>query len=178
MQADAKKLQELIESNDKILITSHISPDPDAVSSLLLTGVAINANFPQKKVAMVLEEEPVMLKFLDGYNEIIFQNIAEAVKEQLPDLIILLDGNNFDRVSRHDGDKVRQLIADRQIKTVIIDHHELTGRDDADILINRHDPATAQTAYELLFKDLGLNQPAMAAQTALTGYYADTGGFV
>lgn len=173
-----EKLKSLIDQSEKVLVTSHISPDPDAVSSLLLMGTTLQKNFPAKKVTMALEEEPLSLKFLNLYDKIIFHDLAEVIEQQAPELIILLDGNNFDRASRHDGDKVRGLIRKKQIKTAVIDHHELTGRDQVDVFINRHDPATAQTAYEILFKDLGLNPPDEAVQTALTGYYADTGGFV
>lgn len=178
ISSEVTRLKALIESSQKILITSHISPDPDAVSSLLLTGMTLIKSFPNKQIKMILEEEPLALNFLNSYDNIIFQNLAEAIEHQAPDLIILLDGNNFDRASRHNGDKVRELIKNGQIKVAIIDHHEIAGRDKAEVFINRHDPATAQTAYEILLKDLNLNPPEAAVQTALTGYYADTGGFV
>ena len=172
------KLKELITDSERVLVASHISPDPDAVSSLLLMSTVLQKNFPDKEITAVLEEEPLGLDFLDSYKNIVFTGLAQAIEKQNPSLVILLDGNNFDRASRHEGENVRQMIKSKGIKTIIIDHHELTAKDDCDAFINRHDPATAQTVYELLSKDLGLDMPVSAVQTAMTGYYADTGGFV
>lgn len=178
MEAQVDKLRELIEGAQSILITSHISPDPDAVSSLLLMGTTLRLNFPDKKTNMVLEEEPLDLNFLDGYAEIKFQPLTQAADQLKPDLFILLDGNNYERCSRLDGAKLRQYISENQVNTAIIDHHELVGQDNADVYINLNSPATAQTCYEILFKQLGLKQPPSAAETAMVGFYADTGGLV
>jgi bifunctional oligoribonuclease and PAP phosphatase NrnA len=172
------EFKNLIESSDSILVTSHISPDPDATASLLLVGTTLMKNFPDKVVTMVLEEKPLGLDFLEGYEAIEFKPLLAALQELQPDLLILLDGNNYDRASRFEGEEVRQYIKENSVKVVIIDHHELAGKDEADVFINQESPATAQTVYELLFRDMGLVKPTGAAQTAMVGFYADTGGFV
>src|SRR6266404_2388420 len=177
MEEEAKKLKELIESSERILATSHISPDPDAVSSLLLMGATLKANYPDKQISMVLEEEPLNLDFLEGYSDIRFGSLVMAIEEFKPQLLILLDGNNYERVSRLDGEKVRQLVAQHGLKTAAIDHHEQDDKDETDVFINRGSPATAQTVYEVLFDDLALRRPENAAQIAMLGFYADTGGF-
>lgn len=169
------EFRQLVETAGKILITSHISPDPDAVTSALLVGRTLKYNFPEKDVQIVLEEEPARkIDFLDGYDEIKFKLLLEAVAEFQPDLIILVDAAGFDRVSRVDGVKLRQLINSRQIKTAIIDHHEQHGRDDARVYINNQRPATAQEAYELLFEELNFQKPRGYAETTLLGIISDT----
>lgn len=178
MDEDTTKLKQLIESSERILITSHISPDPDAVSSVLLMGTTLEKNFPNKNIYMFLEEEPVGLGFLEDYESLNFKPVHMAIKELQPDLVVLLDGNNFDRASRHNGDAARSLIHELDIRTIIIDHHELAGKDASDVFINRHDPASTQTVYEILFNDLNLQAPKGAIDTAMAGYFADTGGFV
>jgi phosphoesterase RecJ-like protein len=178
MKEQVIKLQSLIEDSNNILITSHISPDPDAVSSLLLMGAGLQENYPNKNIYMVLEEEPLDLGFIYGYENIQFTRLPKAIADLKPELLILLDGNNFDRASRHGGDEVRDLIKKNNIKTAMIDHHELAGKDQSDVFINRHNPATAQTVYEILFKEFGLKKPNSSEQTAMTGFYADTGGFL
>jgi phosphoesterase RecJ-like protein len=178
MKEQVIKLQSLVEDSSKILITSHISPDPDAVSSLLLMGAGLQENYPNKNIYMVLEEEPLDLGFIYGYENIQFTRLPKAIADLKPELLILLDGNNFDRASRHGGDEVRDLIKKNNIKTAMIDHHELAGKDQSDVFINRHNPATAQTVYEILFKEFGLKKPNSSEQTAMTGFYADTGGFL
>lgn len=172
------KLRELINDAQRILITSHISPDPDAFSSLLLFGTTLLTNFPDKKVAMVMEEAPIDLEFLYGYEQVEFLPLIEALNKHRPDTFVLLDGNNYERCSRHNGAAVRQYIADNKVKTVTIDHHEQAGKDEVDIFINRNSPATAQTVYEVLLKEMELKKPEQAPLTAMVGFYADTGGFV
>ena len=167
----------MIESADRILVTSHISPDPDATASLLLMGTTLQKNFKDKKIAMVLEEEPVGLESFDGYQEVEFGPIIDALRNHQSDLVILLDGNNFSRFSRADGDKIRGYVKERGLKTIIIDHHQPDGKDEVDLYINQESPATVQDVYELLFDKLELEKPGGYARTTMLGLYADTGGF-
>src|SRR5579864_6601071 len=129
MEEDATKLKELIESSERILITSHISPDPDAVSSVLLMGATLKKNFPDKLITMFLEEEPRGLDFLDDYEDIEFGQLLNGLEDYRPNLLILLDGNNYSRASRSDGDKVREYIKQNGVKTIVIDHHEIDDKD-------------------------------------------------
>jgi bifunctional oligoribonuclease and PAP phosphatase NrnA len=178
METDVKELKALIENSGRILVTSHISPDPDAVSSVLLMSSALELNFPDKKVLAVLEEEPSDLGFLAGYQKIVFAPLAEKTKDFKPELFILLDGNNFERASRKDGKELREFILEVGIKTAVIDHHEDTGKDQVDVFVNDHSPSTVQDVYRICFDELNMKKPAAAAQTAMAGFYADTGGFV
>lgn len=177
MDEQAKKLGELIESSDKILITSHISPDPDAVSSVLLFGTTLAKNFLNKKIEMVLEEKPVGLNFLNGYSDLKIASVLETLAASRPDLLVILDANSFGRISRTAGDAMKDYIGKNKVATAIIDHHQPDGKDDADVYINQGSPAVAQDVYEVLFKSLNLSNPEGYAVSAMTGIYADTGGF-
>lgn len=172
-----EKLKQLIEAADQILITSHISPDPDAVSSLLLMAETLKLNYPAKSFYAILEEKPANLDFIYGYEDIEFKPVYEVLTSVKPGLLILLDGNNFERCSRHDGAKIRDFIAENNIKTATIDHHEPEGKDNVDVYINRHSPACVQDVYEVCFDDLKWRQPPESAKTAMVGLYADSGGF-
>jgi len=177
MEEQAKKLQVLIESAGRILITSHVSPDPDAVASVLLLGTTLELNFPDKKVEMVLEEEPDGLNFLNGYGQIKFEPLASATENFKPDFFVIVDANNYERCSRKDGLKIRDYVTRNHTKTAILDHHEPEGQDRADIYLNSGNPACAQEVYELCFEQLKLTKPEGYAQTTMLGLYADTGGF-
>jgi phosphoesterase RecJ-like protein len=172
------KFAAIVNRSKRILVTSHISPDPDAVSSLTLMNETLKQNFPDKNILAILEEEPTRLNFIPGYNSIRFQPLDQAVTEFKPELIILLDGNNYERFSRHNGQSIRQKIADDQIKTVIIDHHELTGKDDSDVYINQNSPASASEVYKVCFEQLGWQKPSEASEITMIGLYADSGGFI
>lgn len=178
MAEEVKQLEDLIQNAQSILITSHISPDPDAVSSVLLLGKTLKFNYPDKAITMVLEEEPAGLEFLGGYKEIDFGPIFQSLESSKPDLFILLDGNNYERCSRHDGEVIRNYIRQYSVNVIIVDHHEQDGKDDADVYINNMSASTVQEVYAICFRSMGLKQPKSAPQTAMTGFYADTGGFV
>src|SRR5437868_1046243 len=100
MEAEVNKFKNLIEESSRILITSHTSPDPDALASLLLMGTTMMLNFPDKKVVMVLEEQPSGLDFLNNYQQIKFAPLNEQVNHFTPDLFIIVDANSYRRVSR------------------------------------------------------------------------------
>lgn len=97
------ELKKLIDSAPEILLTAHVSPDPDAVASVALLGKTLKYNYPEKTILPVLEEMPADLDFIDDYDAIEFKPVYEALCEKEPDLFILLDGNNWERCSRHKG---------------------------------------------------------------------------
>lgn len=175
MDAQVEKFQQLFKPAEKILITSHISPDPDAISSVLLLGRTLKVNYPEKQISMVLEEQPAgPLDFLDGYSEIEFKPLAEAVIEVPLQLFVIVDAPNFDRCSRNDSQKLKDMIVSQSIPLVIIDHHEEHGKDESTAYINNHRPATVQEVYELLFEKLALKKPSGYAPTTLLGIISDT----
>src|SRR3954470_24075188 len=98
-----EKLEQLVGGATRILITSHISPDPDAVSSVLLFMSALELNFLDKKILACLEEMPTGLEFIDGYQKLSFGPLIDELNNFKPDLFILFDGNNYERASRKDG---------------------------------------------------------------------------
>jgi bifunctional oligoribonuclease and PAP phosphatase NrnA len=170
-----EKLLSLIKSSKSILITSHISPDPDAVCSTLLFRQTLEANFPDKKVSAVLEEKPNRdVSFLNGYSSLRFDPLAQAVNELKPDLFIILDANKYDRVTRQEAPQIAEFIASNGVKTAVIDHHEPHDLDKVDVYINNHYPATCQEVYDLCFKHWGLKKPEGYAQTTLLGIITDT----
>jgi phosphoesterase RecJ-like protein len=170
-------LKQLIEKSDKILITSHIAPDPDAVSSALLLGRTLKQNYPGKKINIALEEKPLTdLSFLAGYNEIELGNVWQKLNDLNPDLFIVVDANTYNRVSRSEAEQIRQYATERKttLKTAVIDHHELDGKDDTDIFINTKRPACAEEIYALCFEQMDLKKPDGYAETALLGIISDT----
>src|SRR3989344_5886530 len=116
---DINKFKQLVETSQRVSITSHISPDPDALASVLLLGTTLKLNYPDKEVLMTLEEEPEGLEFLAGYKDIKFELLTDALNGYKPDLFILLDAVNYERCSRNDGEAVRQYLKDNKVATAI-----------------------------------------------------------
>lgn len=170
-----KQFLDLILAAKNILVTSHISPDSDAISSSLLLARGLETNFPSKKVSLVLEERPAQdLSFLNSYRKIKFQPLDQALTQLKPDLLIMTDANSYSRCSRQAGPAVAQYILQNHLKSIIIDHHEAAGRDKSDLYINNHYPAATQEVYELLFGKLRLKKPLGYAQATLLGIVSDT----
>jgi phosphoesterase RecJ-like protein len=172
------KFKQLIDQAERILITSHISPDPDSISSLLLTGTTLEANFPDKQIVMTAEELLSDLKFLSGYDQIVRQPLEAAVNSHNPDLVIIVDANNFNRCTRGNGDEIAGKLQAAGAKVAIIDHHEPVEVAQNNAYINRSNPAAVQDVYETFFYALKLKKPAGFAQTTMLGIYSDSGGFI
>lgn len=178
MEQQIKELKKLIDNSRRVLVTSHISPDPDAVASVLLLGTTLMHNYPDKKVVMALEEEPESLDFLHGYKSVKFGSLLGALTSAKPDLFIMLDAINYERCSRAEGNKIRGYLASNNAKTAIIDHHEPVGKESSDVYIHQDNIATTQDVYEVCFEHLGLKKPEGYAQTTMLGIYTDSGGFI
>jgi phosphoesterase RecJ-like protein len=172
-----EQLKELIDDAGNILVTSHISPDGDSVSSSLLLYQILKLNYPEKRILLSMEEEPYGLSFLMGYNEIKFQPLLTSLNEFSPSLLIVLDANILKRATR-DPEPVRVYIQDHKPKLAIIDHHEDIGTEENNLYINNNSPAVTLDIYELFIQEMGLQKPEGYAQIALTGIYTDTGGFI
>jgi len=173
-----RRFRELVETAENILVVSHVSPDPDATSSILLMGTTLQLNYPDKQIRMSAEELPEGIDFLQGYEKIVVEPLAQAIADFRPDLIIMLDAMNFERCTRGDWQQISSKVKKSDTKVVVIDHHEPIGVEDNGLYINNGNPATAQEVYELLFDKLKLKQPKGYAQTTMVGLYSDSGGFV
>lgn len=175
---EVKKIKQLIDGSSKVLITSHISPDPDALCSVLLLGQTLKKNFPQKQIKLALEETLAWdLSFLQGYADVEFGSIVNQAKKLEPDLIIIVDAASLDRVSRNDSDELKKLVSEQNIKMAAIDHHPKEESLEVDIYINDKKAAAVQQIYELAFNKLGLEKPDGYAETTLLGILRDTGRF-
>ena len=172
------QINELIQAADSILITTHISPDPDALCSLLLMGTSLRHNFPDKEIIMSVEELTGGLNYLQSYDQIQTSDLAESLLKHKPQLVIIVDAMSYLRCSRGNPENIERARMSVSPKLIIIDHHEPEGRDEADVYINQGSPAAVQDVYEVCFSMLGLEKPEGYARTTLLGLYSDTGGFV
>lgn len=169
------KFSELLKSSNRILITTHLGADPDAVCSSLLLYKSLKSNFPHKEVTVAIEELSYGLDFIDSYSKIKHSPLDKAISHFKPELLIILDANNTARCTR-DAKLAQELIADT--KVAIIDHHLDQDRDASDVYINLGSPAVTEDIYDICFNQLKLNKPDNYAELALIGIYSDTGGLV
>lgn len=161
------KLKSLLNDKDDFVLVSHISPDGDAIGSLLAFGKILEQK--GKKVTLVSREGvPEVFKFLQT-NEV----ISELPKDF--EVAILLDNGDLRRTGF--PDELFQCKKDGKI-ILNIDHHP---KNDiwkfANINYgNEKASSTAEILYELF---VGLDYEIMpeVATGLLTGIFTDTGGF-
>ena len=109
-------LLEKIKESKNIIISSHVSPDGDAIGSGLSLYLALKKDYKNKNVKFILQDEvPDNLKFLNGSNEILkYENIKN--QNLTCDMFITVDSANLDRIG-----EVASLRGDSFL--VNIDHH-------------------------------------------------------
>ena len=164
------QIANLILEGKKIGITYHVSPDGDAVGSVL---ALLNALRSLNKECYVISKDSVSdnLKYLKGSDEIT-GDITEAKDET--DIIVVLDCGNLDRVSAN--------LEEFTGKIINIDHH-LSNDKYGDInYIDSKATATAEIIFELV-NIMGIdfsieNDITKDIGTCIyTSIVTDTGGF-
>ena len=164
------QIANLILEGKKIGITYHVSPDGDAVGSVL---ALLNALRSLNKECYVISKDSVSdnLKYIKGSDEIT-GDITEAKDET--DIIVVLDCGNLDRVSAN--------LEEFTGKIINIDHH-LSNDKYGDInYIDSKAAATAEIIFELV-NIMGIdfsieNDITKDIGTCIyTSIVTDTGGF-
>ncbi len=164
-------LDKEIEKAKSIVITAHISPDDDAISSVLAMYSYIKSNFKDKDVKVVYEsQDPNYLRFgyFNYYKDIRFaKSLLSEIKED--DLIILLDVFSIQRCTAETDIKLSSK------NTVIgIDHHKTESGKEVHYHFNKNETSTAETLFNLLFKSTGKTDKK-TAEILLLGIFGDTG---
>ncbi|MCI7728638.1 MAG: bifunctional oligoribonuclease/PAP phosphatase NrnA [Bacteroidales bacterium] len=175
LESNIVQAGKLIDNSKKILLTSHISPDGDAIGSTLgfyhmLTKLGKNVT------VMVPNRYPAFFKWMPGIEKVVImeENKAESVKIfKESDLIFCIDYNSLDRVNG-----MKPLIETSKSKIIVIDHH-LNPNIKADVCISHPEISSSS---ELVFRFLcrwGYYPEITleAAQCIYTGMMTDTGGF-
>ncbi|MGB8213877.1 MAG: DHH family phosphoesterase [Anaerolineales bacterium] len=155
------KIKEQIQSAQRILITSHIRPDGDAIGSSLALGLALlDAG---KQVQVVLSDGvPASFKHLPG-SEI----ITTWAKGEF-NLIICVDCSDLKRVG--------QALDGYHSPDIVIDHHSTTKAFGTLNLVDSQAAATASVLTRFM-PAWGLTITAPIAANLLTGIVTDTLGF-
>jgi len=168
-------IDEILKRSKKIVITTHQSPDGDAIgSSLALFGYLVKKGFDVSVV--VPDSFPKFLNWMAGTGNIHVyeyqQNIVEGLIHEA-DLIFSLDYNDLTRVGG-----VGVLIENSSAYKAMIDHH-LNPADFADWMCSDTSScSTAQLIYNFIedFNDLDLIDNQIA-EGIYCGIMTDSGSF-
>ena len=155
------KIRDRIKAAQRVLVTSHIRPDGDAIGSSLALGLALlDAG---KQVQVVLSDGlPASFRHLPGSEKIKTRAEGEV------DLIISVDCSDLKRVGKAlDG---------YHPPDIVIDHHSTTEAFGELNLVNPEAAATASVLTRYMH-NWGLTVTAPIAANLLTGLVTDTLGF-
>ena len=152
----------LIAASTRALIIAHVSPDGDAIGSMLGLGLALRAT--GKEVVMACDDPvPETFRFLSAADEVTSAPTGSF------DLVIAVDISDFPRMGN--------LGAQLERKPHLLFDHHITNPGFAEI--NLLDVAAASTAELIteLLEPLGLTLTEPIATCLLTGVLTDTIGF-
>ena len=162
-------------SPKKIVITTHQSPDGDAIGSSL----AMLHYLRQKKhqvTVVVPNDYPQFLYWMKGHDEVIVFEKNQTKATEITndaDLIFCLDYNTLSRMKEY-GDVVAKTTCDK----VLIDHHQEPDSFAKYILSDTSACSTAQLVYDFIgmMNDNHLITKAIA-ECLYSGIMTDTGNF-
>lgn len=174
-EADARCLRTLLEEADNIVVTCHVSPDGDAMGSVLAFS-----HFLWRKGKNALPVVPNMfpdfLKWMPGAERVRVGEKHEAEVTSLveaADLIVCLDFNAPDRLRG-----LQKLVTDSRAPKIMIDHH-LDPADFCDWAVSRQEmSSTCEMLYRILVQLDGSDPMTYEEAVCLyTGMMTDTGCF-
>ncbi|MBL7942246.1 MAG: bifunctional oligoribonuclease/PAP phosphatase NrnA [Flavobacteriales bacterium] len=145
--AEISKARELVAGASKIVITTHKSPDGDAIgSSLALWHLLREAG--KQAVVIVPDDIPGFLKWMKGTDGILVHFYAKNKAEELiaqADLVFMLDYNNLNRTGAMEG-PLRESKAD----FILIDHHRQPETFPTLVYSDTSQCSTAQMIYKFM----------------------------
>lgn len=171
-----KQIVALIQESNKIVITSHKSPDGDSIGSSIAMQEFCKS---LGKTAIICHPDPApdFLLWLPNAKEILsYEQNEKQVRDKIldADLIFCLDYNETSRV----GKDMQPILDQSTAKKIMIDHH-LNPSSFANIILS--DPticSTSQIIYDLIeySENLGLLNSKIGTALYL-GIMTDTGSF-
>jgi phosphoesterase RecJ-like protein len=173
---NVEKVRELIESNDKIVIVTHLSPDGDALGASL--GLYHFLDAIEKDVNVVVPNAfPAFLSWASGSKEIVFFDKYPEFAAQLiedAELIFCLDFNILKRL----GD-MSALVEKSSAEKVLIDHH-LHPDDFCRVVISHPEvSSTGELIFRLICRMGAFDMiNKHCAENIYMGMMTDTGAFV
>ena len=168
-----KILSEYFSEKRRIVITTHRSPDGDALGS----SVAIYEAFKNQghEICIIVPNSfPDYLNFIPNSNEVIIfdQDENKAIYEiSKADTFFFLDFNDYCRI-----DLMESYILKNNGYKIMIDHHQSPSILADQVLSDTTICSTAELVYEFL-NELDLNLSLNAAIALYTGIVTDSGSF-
>jgi len=163
-----QQVVDLLVGADRVALACHISPDGDALGSMLALGAALRSRGTTVVASWGGEpfEVPAAYSFLPAVDLL----VPPADFPTAPELFVTLDTGSPDRLGS---------LADRVVtagRTVVVDHHTTNSRYGDVHLVDDGAAATAVLVADLVDR-LGVGLTQEIAAPLYTGLVTDTGSF-
>lgn len=165
------EVAQVIESNQRFVVTSHVNPDGDSIGSTLALCEFLRAH-GKDAVVMMSDAIPMVYRWLDPDEAILAPARPEEVQHLLEaDVIFILDVNSWERLGSF-GTAVRDCAGVK----VVIDHHPYKALITPVSVIRTEACSTSELIFQLI-DHLGGPVTRLAADALYTGVLTDTGSF-
>lgn len=165
-----KNFSDIVSRVDNILITSHISPDDDAIGSTLSLKYILSQKYSKKNITVAFTGNPInRFSMFTGFSDIQFvKDISSLVSKY--EVIIFLDGSQYSRFSSFPN-----ILINSSVQKICIDHHA-SPTDDFNLhLQNSSATSTSELIYLLSTNLVTLDKNL--CELLLLGILGDTGTF-
>jgi len=169
-----QELKQLINTNEKFVLTTHFSPDGDAIGSTMGLSQVLKS-LGKEVVTIVPNRFPKFLSWIPGTSDIVvFDDKPELAITALEatDVIFLLDFNTLSRLQGL-GEEVAKINKPK----VLVDHHQEPDVFDLNFSLTKAS-STCELMVQLLEgMDLDKHISEDGAHAFYTGLMTDTGSF-
>jgi phosphoesterase RecJ-like protein len=171
MNRGLKNLDSFLAKHDKIVITTHESPDPDGIGAEVAFYEVLK--FLGKYVLVINSDKtPEKYHFMDPSRIIHMYSDQYKVPDDINEFgLVILDTNDKENIGA-----LYRAVKDRIHGVFIIDHHSRTDSDNDENFINSTYSSTSEMIYEIIEKyKVPIN--ISAAMPLYAGILFDTGSF-
>jgi phosphoesterase RecJ-like protein len=155
----------LLKQARRIFMVTHISPDGDAIGSMLGLGWALRG-LGKECVMCCGDQVPTTYSYLPGADDIHTQG-----PEGTEDLIVVLDASDLDRLGKVGSSRVFS-----EVPTLNVDHHVTNKGFGTCNLVDEKAAATAELIWDII-SGLGVDVNRDMATCLLTAIVGDTRSF-
>jgi len=170
-----KEIENLIDASSKIILTTHVVPDGDAIGSVIAFSEYLRL---KDKNPIIINHSltPDNLKFLDKNNIIkVFEEDVSLNTKLISeaDLVVILDTNEFSRTK-----SMQSIIEKSFSKKICIDHHTGINPDLYSAYISDTEaPSNCSILYEYIKSDNEKYLTKEIVSALYVGIMTDTGSF-
>ncbi len=158
----------LCDMAQKIVITSHMSPDDDSIGSVLILHRILSKKYSEKSIRILYSGNVVnRWHAFDNFEKI--EWVDDIALHSTDELLVMLDASQHHRCSRF-PEKLTQLE-----KRIVIDHHASDADEVTLIYKDIECTSNCELLYRIFLRDTAIDRSL--AELLLLGVLGDTGGF-